>query len=86
MVLHPGGELLRVDPEVLREGQRGGDGEADDGTLVPLAEHEARYIRRVLRVTRGRVAGPRGAARILGMNPSTLRSRMAKLGIRVERQ
>ena len=33
-------------------------------------------------VIAGRVEGPKGAARILGLNPSTLRSRMLKLGIR----
>jgi hypothetical protein len=30
----------------------------------------------------GRIHGPGGAASILGINPSTLRSRMQKLGIR----
>jgi transcriptional regulator with GAF, ATPase, and Fis domain len=28
------------------------------------------------------VEGPRGAAKVLGLQPSTLRSRMKKLGIR----
>jgi transcriptional regulator with GAF, ATPase, and Fis domain len=35
-----------------------------------------------LQQTGWRVEGPKGAARILGLNPSTLRSRMLKLGIR----
>jgi len=30
------------------------------------------------------IEGPAGAARILGLNPNTLRSRMRKLGIRRE--
>ncbi|MEW6440523.1 MAG: helix-turn-helix domain-containing protein [bacterium] len=37
---------------------------------------------RVLEQTDWIVHGPRGAARILGLNPSTLRSRMKKLRIR----
>jgi formate hydrogenlyase transcriptional activator len=40
------------------------------------------YILRILEQTRWRVEGPKGAALILGLNPSTLRSRMQKLGIR----
>jgi formate hydrogenlyase transcriptional activator len=35
----------------------------------------------VLRRTGGQVAGKGGAAEILGLPPSTLRSRMAKLGL-----
>jgi formate hydrogenlyase transcriptional activator len=40
------------------------------------------YILRILEQTGWRVEGPKGAAAILGLNPSTLRSRMQKLGIR----
>jgi transcriptional regulator with GAF, ATPase, and Fis domain len=40
------------------------------------------YILRILEQTGWRVEGPKGAAMILGLNPSTLRSRMQKLGIR----
>ena len=32
------------------------------------------------------VSGERGAARILGMKPTTLQSRMKKLGIRAQRK
>jgi PAS domain S-box-containing protein len=46
-----------------------------------LEELERDYIISVLTETAWRIEGPRGAARILGMNPSTLRTRMAKLGI-----
>lgn len=41
----------------------------------------AGHIRFVLEKARGRIAGPGGAAELLGMNPNTLRSRMKKLGI-----
>ncbi|MEP0848514.1 MAG: sigma 54-interacting transcriptional regulator [Phycisphaerae bacterium] len=40
-----------------------------------------RHIEQVLRSVYGRIEGPFGAARKLGINPHTLRSRMRKLGI-----
>jgi transcriptional regulator with GAF, ATPase, and Fis domain len=39
------------------------------------------HIESALRVCRGRVEGPRGAARLLAINPHTLRARMKKLKI-----
>jgi hydrogenase-4 transcriptional activator len=39
------------------------------------------HIEAALEVTRGRIEGPHGAARLLGINPYTLRGRMRKLGI-----
>ena len=52
---------------------------ASDATLE---EMERAHIRRVLERTRWVIEGERGAARILGLNPSTLRGRLRKLGIR----
>ena len=49
-----------------------------------LEELERRHIASVLQQTDGVIDGPRGAARILGLHPNTLRSRMKKLGIRRE--
>jgi transcriptional regulator with GAF, ATPase, and Fis domain len=46
-----------------------------------LDEMISRHIRRVLARTNGKVNGPDGAAAFLGINPSTLRNRMKKLGI-----
>ena len=46
-----------------------------------LEEVERDYILRVLLARKWRISGPRGAALTLGLNPSTLRSRMKKLGI-----
>jgi len=40
-----------------------------------------RHIEEALAATRGRIEGHQGAARILGINPHTLRARMRKLGI-----
>ena len=52
--------------------------------LRSLAEMETEHIRAVLDYTNGVIAGPQGAARILDMNPNTLRSRMEKFGITVD--
>ncbi len=46
-----------------------------------LEDAERTHILQVLETTNGRVRGKRGAAEILDINPSTLRSRMKKLGI-----
>ena len=43
---------------------------------------ERAHIRCVLDGTRWRIEGDNGAARMLGLNASTLRGRMRKLGIR----
>jgi transcriptional regulator with GAF, ATPase, and Fis domain len=50
-------------------------------TGTTLVEIERRHIRSVLDSTRWRIEGGGGAAQLLGLKPSTLRSRMLKLGI-----
>jgi transcriptional regulator with GAF, ATPase, and Fis domain len=47
-----------------------------------LIEVEREHITRVLHASDWRIEGARGAAAALGLKPSTLRSRMRKLGIR----
>ena len=49
--------------------------------LTTLAEAEREHIQRVLDTTGGRIRGIGGAAEILGLKPTTLESRMAKLGL-----
>jgi len=46
-----------------------------------LEEVEREYILRTLENTGWRIEGPNGAANLLGLNPSTLRTRMVKFGI-----
>jgi transcriptional regulator with GAF, ATPase, and Fis domain len=46
-----------------------------------LQKEERDAIEAALRVSRGRVAGPEGAARRLGLAPSTLESRIQRLGL-----
>jgi len=52
------------------------------GPVLTLEEMERQHITDVLRRTGWKVDGPDGAAKILKLNPSTLRSRIKKLGIR----
>jgi transcriptional regulator with GAF, ATPase, and Fis domain len=47
-----------------------------------LADSERELILRALEKRGWRVKGPKGAAAALGLNPSTLYSRLKKLGIR----
>lgn len=50
-------------------------------TYLPLQDYEKQYIEEILRLTQGAIYGPKGAAKILGLKPTTLQSRMKKLGI-----
>jgi transcriptional regulator with GAF, ATPase, and Fis domain/tetratricopeptide (TPR) repeat protein len=47
-----------------------------------LADNEKSHIMEVLKLTGWRIYGPRGAAKVLAVKPTTLASRMKKLGIR----
>jgi transcriptional regulator with GAF, ATPase, and Fis domain/tetratricopeptide (TPR) repeat protein len=58
---------------------------AEDSTFVSLSDHEREYIQKVLATTGWRINGPRGAALVLGMKPSTLFYRIKKLGIQIPR-
>jgi transcriptional regulator with GAF, ATPase, and Fis domain len=63
-------------------------GEATPGVAPPqtLADAEREHILRVLESTGWRIKGPKGTAAALGLNPSTLRSRMKKLDIQPRRE
>jgi formate hydrogenlyase transcriptional activator len=52
------------------------------GNSGSLDDVERRHIESVLNETNWMIEGERGAAKILDLNPSTLRSRMQKLGIK----
>jgi formate hydrogenlyase transcriptional activator len=58
----------------------------DTSRPASLQEVERRHILEVLQKTGGLIEGPNGAARILELNPSTLRGRMNKLGINRNRR
>ncbi len=53
-----------------------------DREVVPLEEFERRYLLEVLKATNYQITGAKGAATLLGLPPSTLYSKMKKLGIK----
>ena len=57
-------------------------GELDEPTTLGLEDMERSHILKVLEQTAWRISGEKGAARILNINASTLRSKMEKLGIK----
>ncbi len=79
VILAPGAEL---GPEVLDlPGRRRREGRFREGEAPTLAEATRQHIARVLQLTRGRIYGAGGAAELLGLKPSTLQSKMKKLGL-----
>jgi formate hydrogenlyase transcriptional activator len=75
VILSEGSELRLDDWMAASPGARQDDG---DGTLEMV---EREHILRVLEQTGWRVSGERGAAKKLGLKPTTLEARMKKLGI-----
>jgi formate hydrogenlyase transcriptional activator len=67
--------------EPLRSPTAPGPGAPTDPGIPTLEDGERAHIRRALSEASGKVHGPAGAAKLLGINASTLRSRMQKLGI-----
>jgi formate hydrogenlyase transcriptional activator len=55
--------------------------EGDLNAHLSLQQVEKRHIVEVLTKTEWVIEGPRGAAKLLGLHPNTLRSRMKRLGI-----
>ncbi len=58
--------------------------ESEAFKIQTIKEHEKEYILKVLKYVKGRITGRDGAAELLGVPPSTLNSRIKKLGIRKE--
>ena len=75
-VINSSGSKLRLADDLA-----GLTGSPTSTALKSLREIEKDHIQRVLRRTNWRIDGAEGAAVILDLNPSTLRSRMRKLGI-----
>ena len=70
------GRQLELGKWLVREGTP-----SEMSNIATLEEVERAHIVGVLKSTGWRVSGEKGAAKILGMNPQTLFSRMRKLGI-----
>jgi len=87
VILSPGKEL-RVPLSEIRNTASGASVEEAPLSVTPAApvatleEAERQHILRALRQTKWRIAGPRGAANMLGMKRTTLQARIRKLGIR----
>ena len=78
-------ELRLPEPLVSAPVESPEEADGNGEWLRPLKDIEKQHIQRTLGWTKGRIAGPGGAAEILGLHPNTLRSRMQKLGISAKR-
>jgi formate hydrogenlyase transcriptional activator len=78
-VILANGPVLTVEPDVFSIAEPPRDSEhAAEGSL---AEIERDHVLSVLQKTDWAIEGERGAAKILGLHPNTLRSRLKRLGI-----
>ena len=68
-------------PRIARRADARAADQPQAAGIEPLDVVTRRHIEAALRHTHGRVDGPHGAARLLRINPHTLRSRMRKLGV-----
>ncbi len=74
------GSTLSFDPAwLVPEAKDFAQPMVEEGTL---ADAERRHILRALEKAEWRISGRGGAAEQLGLKPSTLRSRMEKLGVK----
>ena len=71
------GPIVKVDESMVRS-----DAVAPESGIDTLENVERNHIVRALNETKWVIHGKQGAAELLGINPSTLRSRMEKLGIK----
>jgi transcriptional regulator with GAF, ATPase, and Fis domain len=76
--------IILCDGPVLKIGERELPGATPSpaGAPLTLAEAERAHILSVLELTKGVIGGPHGAAKVLGVAPSTLRSTMERLDIK----
>ena len=73
--------VIRLPAEIAETSRSTGERIDPATQLVDLQTIERQHIISVLNSVNWRISGPKGAAKILGLNPSTLRFRMQKLGI-----
>jgi PAS domain S-box-containing protein len=75
------GRILKVPPEMLPASPAPPNTSITAADAPNLEAVERSHILSVLQQSNWVIDGPRGAARILGLHPNTLRSRLKKLGI-----
>jgi transcriptional regulator with GAF, ATPase, and Fis domain len=78
----PAGEILPSHLGLPTGLPTGRSGRAASAPLGSFDENERRYFEAVLRSVDGRLYGPGGASELTGLKPTTLRSRLVKLGLR----
>jgi len=82
LILHRGGKLMF---DTLTSGGTGeeivNNGATGNKLPIKLDEMIALHLHKVLRMANGKIHGQGGAAELLGVNPSTLRWRLDRLGI-----
>lgn len=84
LIRFKGGSLMfesLVSPPYAREKQPSPNMDRESLIPVSLDEAMAQHIKKAIEFTKGRINGKDGAAELLRINPSTLRSRMGKLGV-----
>lgn len=77
-VILASGPILRIEPEVLPVADSVSAPAAETATIESV---ERQHMLAVLQKTDWVIEGPSGAAKILGLHPNTLRSRLKRLGI-----
>jgi len=81
VIVSTDGVLRLPEPLVQTTVAPASEGEAFKVTISTLDEVERDHILRALEATGWRIEGPKGAAAMLRLHPSTLRFRMKKLGL-----
>jgi DNA-binding NtrC family response regulator len=79
-----GRPLVNIRPAVSSPAAADPSSQSLPGIRAQQQAVEKDYLLSILKKTNGRVRGMGGAAEILNMKPTTLESRMAKLGIKKE--
>ncbi|MRR18190.1 MAG: AAA family ATPase [Deltaproteobacteria bacterium] len=81
LILNKGGRLVFADSLISQKQEKTARPSPAVDASLHLDSIVSGHIRKVLQMTEGKVFGPQGAAHLLGVNPSTLRKKMSKLGI-----
>lgn len=80
-IVDTGPTFYEVIPESVPQLQSPSNGSSSSSPIVDLNEAMRQHIKKALSACRGRIEGELGAAKMLGINPHTLRARMRKLEI-----
>ena len=78
----PQAEKTGPDDHGVAGADAGFGSDSTSGDIIPFDEMNRRYLRSVLRKTDGKIYGMDGAAHLLGMKPTTLQSKLKKLGVK----